>query len=219
MLISKPKTYQPTDAVVNGDLNNNWDTIYNDYNGNITDANIAAAANILWTKISKANSVIGDVANVNVPSPSDGDVLTYDNASSKWVNRTAGAAVVPSGTIMFGGWAYNSLPSGFLLCDGSAVSRTTYATLFTAISTRFGVGDTTTTFNLPNLIAKFPQGIATSTTNPGASGGAVNKTTGNASADFNTASGGGVSRTSSAHTHDISDIRPPYLELTPVIKA
>jgi microcystin-dependent protein len=44
-----------------------------------------------------------------------------------------------------------SAPAGWLLCDGSAVSRTVYANLFTAISTTYGVGDGSTTFNVPNL--------------------------------------------------------------------
>lgn len=47
---------------------------------------------------------------------------------------------------MFGG---GSVPNGWLLCDGSAVSRSTYADLFSAIGTSFGVGDGSTTFNLP----------------------------------------------------------------------
>jgi microcystin-dependent protein len=42
-------------------------------------------------------------------------------------------------------------PAGWLLCNGSAVSRTTYAALFAAISTVYGVGDGSTTFNLPDL--------------------------------------------------------------------
>lgn len=42
-------------------------------------------------------------------------------------------------------------PEGFLVCDGSAVSRTTYAELFAAIGTSFGSGDGSTTFNLPDL--------------------------------------------------------------------
>jgi len=41
-------------------------------------------------------------------------------------------------------------PDGFLFADGSAVSRTTYATLFQALGTTYGAGDGTTTFNLPN---------------------------------------------------------------------
>lgn len=46
------------------------------------------------------------------------------------------------------------VPTGYLLCNGSAVSRTTYANLFSVISTAFGVGDGSTTFNLPNLLGK-----------------------------------------------------------------
>jgi len=48
-------------------------------------------------------------------------------------------------------WSSTSVPSGFLECDGSAVSRTTYATLFAVIGTTYGSGDGSTTFNLPDL--------------------------------------------------------------------
>jgi hypothetical protein len=48
-----------------------------------------------------------------------------------------------------------------LVCDGSAISRTTYAALFSAIGTSFGSGDGSTTFNLPNLIDKFAEGHTT----------------------------------------------------------
>lgn len=51
-------------------------------------------------------------------------------------------------------WSSASVPSGFLECDGSAVSRTTYATLFGVISTTWGVGDGSTTFNLPDFTDK-----------------------------------------------------------------
>jgi len=49
-------------------------------------------------------------------------------------------------------------PTGFLLCDGAAVSRTTYADLFAVTSTSYGVGDGSTTFNLPDLRSSFPVG-------------------------------------------------------------
>jgi microcystin-dependent protein len=42
-------------------------------------------------------------------------------------------------------------PPGYLLCDGSEVSRTTYSDLFAVIGVYFGVGDNSTTFNLPNI--------------------------------------------------------------------
>ncbi|SVB74383.1 uncharacterized protein METZ01_LOCUS227237 [marine metagenome] len=51
-----------------------------------------------------------------------------------------------------------TVPTGFLLCDGTAVSRTTYAVLFAAISTTWGAGDSSTTFNVPDLEGMFLRG-------------------------------------------------------------
>ena len=63
---------------------------------------------------------------------------------------------VPTGSMM--AYAGSSAPSGWLLCAGQAVSRTTYAALFSAISTAYGTGDGTTTFNLPDLRGRIPAG-------------------------------------------------------------
>lgn len=68
-------------------------------------------------------------------------------------------------------WGSASIPSGFLECDGSAVSRTTYANLFAVIGTTYGSGDGSTTFNLPDLDDKIVVGrsptraLATANTN------------------------------------------------------
>ena len=51
-----------------------------------------------------------------------------------------------------------SAPTGWLNCDGSAVSRTTYANLFAVIGTNYGVGDGSTTFNLPSVVDNAPVG-------------------------------------------------------------
>lgn len=53
-------------------------------------------------------------------------------------------------------YAATTAPTGWLLCDGSAVSRSTYAALFSVISTTFGVGDNSTTFNVPDLRGRIP---------------------------------------------------------------
>lgn len=63
---------------------------------------------------------------------------------------------VPPGTIL--DYAGSTAPNGYLLCYGQAVSRTTYATLFAAISTTYGVGDGSTTFNLPDLRGRIGAG-------------------------------------------------------------
>jgi microcystin-dependent protein len=83
------------------------------------------------------------------------------------------ALLVPTGTIAgFGGTA---APTGWVLCDGAAISRSTFAALFAVISTTYGVGDGSTTFNVPDLRQRFPLGKATSGTGStlGGTGGAI----------------------------------------------
>ena len=59
-------------------------------------------------------------------------------------------------------YAGSVAPQGYLVCDGSAVSRTTYAALFAAIGTTFGAGDESTTFNLPDLSGRVAIGASSS---------------------------------------------------------
>jgi microcystin-dependent protein len=67
------------------------------------------------------------------------------------------ATLVPAGVISaYGGTA---APTGYLLCDGSAVGRVTYAALFTAIGTAFGSGDGSSTFNVPDFRGRFLRGL------------------------------------------------------------
>ena len=74
---------------------------------------------------------------------------------SAWGGLASG---VPVGTIL--AHAANTPPTGFLECNGSNISRSTYATLFSAISTTFGVGDGSSTFALPDLRGQFIRGWA-----------------------------------------------------------
>lgn len=72
------------------------------------------------------------------------------------------SVVSPAGSVMQ--YAGSSAPTGWLLADGTAVSRTTYAALYAVIGTTYGVGDNSTTFNLPNLKGKVPVGRDSSDT-------------------------------------------------------
>lgn len=86
-----------------------------------------------------ANSPAGNANDTTIPT-------TY------WVNQRIQSAV-PTGTILaFDG---QEVPSGYLVCNGAAVSRTTYAALFAVLGTRHGEGDGKTTFNLPNAHRRF----------------------------------------------------------------
>lgn len=82
----------------------------------------------------------------------------------------------PAGEIkLYGG---TTAPYGYFLCNGSAVSRTLYARLFSVIGTTYGAGDGSTTFNVPDLRGRFPLGLAASGTGStlGGTGGALDHT-------------------------------------------
>lgn len=97
----------------------------------------------------RTNLGLGSAATLSVGTSSNNVVQLDASAKLPAVDGSALTHLLPAGTILdFGGTA---APTGFLACDGSAVSRTTYATLYAALGTTWGAGDGTTTFNVPNL--------------------------------------------------------------------
>jgi len=108
---------------------------------------------------------------------------------------------VPVGAMFI--WLTDTAPNGWLLCYGQAISRTTYAKLFSLIGTTFGVGDGSTTFNLPDLRGR----IAVGQDDMG--GTSANRMT-NAQADTIGGSSGAENHTLTeaqmpAHTHKLPD--------------
>jgi microcystin-dependent protein len=88
----------------------------------------------------------------------------FDGANLTGIEGIPTATIIP--------WSTASVPSGFLECNGQAVSRSTYATLFAIVSTTYGAGDGSTTFNVPDLQDNVPLGK--SGTKPVASTGGAN---------------------------------------------
>lgn len=84
----------------------------------------------------------------------------YDGVNRKWILQNPAKGIVhtgvPVGTVIY--FAASVPPKGYLKADGSAVSRETYPDLFAVVGTRFGEGDGTSTFSLPDLINRFAQG-------------------------------------------------------------
>lgn len=84
-------------------------------------------------------------------------------------NDAPGASAVPIGSITM--WSTATAPSQWLLCNGAAVSRNLYAALFAVIGTTYGVGDGSTTFNVPNFSGRVPRGVDGGTYTLAAMGG------------------------------------------------
>lgn len=111
---------------------------------------------------------VGTASSLEVPSTSSLEIMVYAPVTS----------IAPTGAVM--PFAGSSAPIGWLLCYGQAVSRTTYAALFSVLSTTYGVGDGSTTFNLPDMRGRVVAGLdnmggtsADRLTSPGSTTGGI----------------------------------------------
>lgn len=123
--------------------------------------------------------------------------LTNDGSTYSQIQTTATIVSIPAGIIT--PYAGSSAPTGYLLCFGQAVSRTTHATLFAVISTTYGTGNGSTTFNLPDLRGRIPLGLD----NMGGSTASRITSASTNGANSTTLGGAGGSET---HTLDISQM-------------
>jgi len=175
--------------------------------------------------------------NYNLAKPANGDVDWHIPINGNWDDidttmKDNANRICPTGSITMYGAA--TAPSGWLLCDGSTVSRTTYADLFAIIGTAFGVGDGSTTFGLPDLRDKFVVGAGTSFNNNDTGGEATHVLTidempahthSNSSVVYsvgglNMNGNGGYSPTANEYTGGDAahNNLPPYIGLTFIIK-
>lgn len=172
--------------------------------------------------------------------------INYDNTESGMTATNVQDAITELSTAPKGGpgvpvgsvfWlATQTAPEGYLICDGSAVSRTEYADLFAAIGTTFGTGDGSTTFALPNLQAAFIRGAGSQN---GYSAAFGQKQEATAFIQYGNPSGGYISpfvnymledKTSTTNTYQYQvgsggtasgqaiHVRPYNIALTPIIK-
>ena len=136
------------------------------------------------------------------------------NAAERLNELATGLASLPTvqvGTFhAFGG---TTAPTGYLLCNGAAVSRTTYANLFAVIATAYGAGDGSSTFNVPDFRQRFLLGKAASGTGAtlGASGGAIDHTH---TGPSHTHTGPSHTHTGPSHTHGTTGLQAITPSLT-----
>lgn len=110
-------------------------------------------------------------------TPTDIPLLALAQILAPLINSQPTVATVPVGTIL--DYSAPEPPAGYLICDGQAVSRAFYASLFAVIGTRWGIGDGATTFNIPDLRRRVTAGsggvsLSDVATSVGSVGGAEN---------------------------------------------
>jgi microcystin-dependent protein len=135
-------------------------------NGNLVVTGTTALTGALTATTAAFSGAISSVSPTFTGTP-----LAPTAAAGTNTTQIATTAFVLSNGAPTGGlimWGTATAPTGWLLCAGAAVNRTTYAALFAVIGTTFGVGDGTTTFNVPNYTSRMPYG-----TTLGATGGSA----------------------------------------------
>lgn len=135
----------------------------------------------------------GRIINVSTP------IAVLEAANKGYVDTW-----LPTGTILMWGGSQASIPSGWLLCDGSAISRTTFARLYAVIGIFHGSGDGTNTFNLPDLRNRFIVG-AGQTYAVKDTGGSNTHTLTTAEMPSHTHTQDAHTHTQNAHNHGITD--------------
>lgn len=130
--------------------------------GTTAQAHTAGAAVAMYFTETHWDDLIDGVLAEHNQDGTHGAITATSVAATSSVTVGGTSVLSPAGAIMQ--YAGSSAPTGWLLADGSAVSRTTYAALFAVISTTYGAGNGSTTFNLPNLKGKVPVGVDSSDT-------------------------------------------------------
>jgi microcystin-dependent protein len=141
-------TFNPTDTITSAKMNNILDeSVFT--SDALADSTLTTSSGKLKVNIITSTQLA--TSSVTANAIADGAVTQAKTNNS----------LIPSGAIM--AFAMNGAPTGWLAANGSAVSRTTYSNLFSAIGSTYGAGDGSTTFNLPNLSGIFVRGSGSQT--------------------------------------------------------
>jgi microcystin-dependent protein len=142
--------------------------------GRVNEVWVAEGTNCKFVLQTSTNVLIGTydslfpIASLPVSIYNGGTGAT--TAAGARANLGLGTFLVPTGSVIM--WPSNTSPTNWKICDGTAISRVTFVDLFSLIGTTFGIGDGSTTFNLPDYRNRTPYGADTYAI--GATGGSAN---------------------------------------------
>jgi microcystin-dependent protein len=165
--ITIPNTFATeTTNIPLSELDTNFTTVANAING------IGSGSEALASATITGGTINGAIIGGSSAAAGTFTTLTATTLNATTINATGGG-IAPTGSLTMWAGAVASPPTGWLACNGSNVSRTTYSALFAIIGTTWGAGDGSTTFGLPNLLNNFPVG-AGNTYALAATGGSAN---------------------------------------------
>jgi microcystin-dependent protein len=131
-------------------------------NGNLSVTGTTALTGALTATTAAFSGAISSVSPTFTGTPTAPTATAGTNTTQIATTAFVLSNGAPTGGLIM--WGTGTAPSGWLLCAGAAVSRTTYAALFAVIGTTFGVGDGSTTFNVPNYTSRMPYGTTVGST-------------------------------------------------------
>lgn len=158
---TKNYTFSPLTTISSSQVNSNFDQLFNELAGNVGAANLLADA-VTTSKIADLNVTTAKLASQAVTLAKIYQTGNTDQFLRADGTYSAPASRVPTGTVVL--WTTDTAPTSWLFCRGQAVSRSTYAGLFSVISTTYGTGDGSTTFNVPDCMGRVVAGKETSAT-------------------------------------------------------
>lgn len=157
-----PNTFTPNTVAQSSQVNANFNAVATLLNSTLLDSSNIAVGGIATASLAdgavkaiKLNADVVDGTTISLDSDNAVQVVDAGITLAKLAAAVAQALVPTSSLVAFGG---STAPTGWLICDGTAVSRTTYATLFGVIGIANGAGDGVTTFNLPDMRGNFLRG-------------------------------------------------------------
>ena len=151
-------------------------------------SNVDGLQTALDAKLASSSYTAADVLTKIKTVDGSGSGLDADTLDGKHANDSS--ILNPTGSIIMYGAA--SAPSGYYLCEGAAISRSTYSALFAVVGTTYGAGDGSTTFNVPDFRDRAPYGASTFTLG--------SKTAGEVNSSGQNSTGTGTSGSSGAST-------------------